>query len=173
MLVGAGGTDRGIRKEEVTGLVGDVLEREPLDGKRVLVIIPDGTRSAPLPLLFELLYEVVGWRVKRLDYLVALGTHPPMSPAALDQLVGVPAAERATRYPNVAVFNHEWDRPEGLTTIGTILPQEAGAVSRGVLAAEVPVTLNRSVLDYDRLLICGPVFPHEVAGFSRGAKYPS
>ncbi len=87
MLVGAGGTDRGLRKEEVHALLADAFEREPLDGKRVLVIIPDGTRSAPLPLLFELLYEVVGRRVKRLDYLVALGTHPPMSPAALDQLV--------------------------------------------------------------------------------------
>ena len=171
MLVGAGGTDRGLRKEEVHALLADAFEREPLDGKRVLVIIPDGTRSAPLPLLFELLYEVVGRRVKRLDYLVALGTHPPMSPAALDQLVGVPAAERATRYSNVAVFNHEWDRPEALTTIGTISRQEADALSGGLLAAEVPVTLNRSVLDYDRLLICGPVFPHEVAGFSGGAKY--
>jgi nickel-dependent lactate racemase len=27
------------------------------------------------------------------------------------------------------------------------------------------------VLDYDHLLVCGPVFPHEVAGFSGGNKY--
>jgi nickel-dependent lactate racemase len=26
-------------------------------------------------------------------------------------------------------------------------------------------------LDYDQLMVCGPVFPHEVAGFSGGAKY--
>src|SRR5260370_28357094 len=149
MLVGAGGTDRGLRKEEVHALLADAFEREPLDGKRVLVIIPDGTRSAPLPLLFELLYEVVGRRVKRLDYLVALGTHPPMSPAALDRLVGVPAAERATRYPNVAVFNHEWDRPEALTTIGAISRQAADTLSGALLAAAAPVTLNRTLLDYD------------------------
>src|SRR5258705_2972254 len=104
MLVGAGGTDRGLREEEVHALLVDAFERERLDGKRVLVIIPDGTRSAPLPLLFELLYEVVGRRVKRLHYLVALGTHPPMSPAAPDPLGRVAAPQRAPRYPNLAVF---------------------------------------------------------------------
>ncbi len=35
----------------------------------------------------------------------------------------------------------------------------------------MPVKLNRLILDYDHILICGPVFPHEVAGFSGGAKY--
>jgi nickel-dependent lactate racemase len=33
------------------------------------------------------------------------------------------------------------------------------------------VTLNRLIFEYDQLIICGPVFPHEVAGFSGGAKY--
>jgi lactate racemase len=36
---------------------------------------------------------------------------------------------------------------------------------------EVPVRLNRLVLEYDHLLVCGPVFPHEVVGFSGGNKY--
>jgi lactate racemase len=88
-----------------------------LDGKRVLVIIPDGTRTAPIPLLFRLLYEQSGRRVARLDYLIALGTHQPMSASAIDRLVGVMAAERAERYPNVAVFNHRWDLPGTLQTI--------------------------------------------------------
>ena len=55
----------------------------------MLVIIPDGTRTAPIPLLFRLLYEQIGRRVARLDYLIALGTHPPMSEEAIEQLVGV------------------------------------------------------------------------------------
>ena len=58
-------------------LLARALDPMPLDGKRVLVIIPDGTRTAPIPLLFRLLYEQVGRRVARLDYLIALGTHPP------------------------------------------------------------------------------------------------
>jgi nickel-dependent lactate racemase len=35
----------------------------------------------------------------------------------------------------------------------------------------VSVTINKLVLDYDVLLIVGPTFPHEVAGFSGGNKY--
>ena len=35
----------------------------------------------------------------------------------------------------------------------------------------MPVALNRLVVEYDHLVICGPVFPHEVVGFSGGTKY--
>jgi nickel-dependent lactate racemase len=44
-------------------------------------------------------------------------------------------------------------------------------LSGGKLRMEVPVRLNRLVLEYDHLLVCGPVFPHEVVGFSGGNKY--
>ena len=33
------------------------------------------------------------------------------------------------------------------------------------------MALNRMAVEYDHVLICGPVFPHEVAGFSGGTKY--
>ncbi len=148
--------------------VGDELDPT---GRRVLVIIPDGTRTAPIPLLFRLLYEQFGRRVAQLDYLVALGTHPPMAPDAIDRLVGAPAAERDERYPNVRIFNHEWDNPQALETIGVISREEASTLTDGLLAEDVPVTLNRLISAYDLVLICGPVFPHEVAGFSGGAKY--
>lgn len=140
-------------------------------GQRVLVIIPDATRSVPLPMLFAELYGVLGEQVAALDYLIALGTHPPMSDEAIDRLVGADSAERAARYPRSRIFNHEWDRPEQLTTIGTITRAEARTLTDGLLVDEVPVTLNRMILDYDQIVICGPVFPHEVAGFSGGAKY--
>jgi nickel-dependent lactate racemase len=146
-------------------------DRLPLDGKRVLVLIPDGTRSAPIPLLFRLLHDVLGARVARLDYLIALGTHPAMSGAAVDRLVGVSAADRAERYPNVEIFNHAWDRADALQTIGSISRQEVELITNGLLCEAIDVTLNRRILDYDQLIICGPVFPHEVAGFSGGAKY--
>jgi lactate racemase len=143
----------------------------PLDGKRVLVLIPDGTRNAPIPLMFRLLYEVLGKRAKQLDYLIALGTHPPMSDAAVDRLVGVSKADRAERYPNVQIFNHAWDRADALQTIGSIPAREVEQLTQGLLSQPIEVTLNRRILDYDQLIICGPVFPHEVAGFSGGAKY--
>jgi nickel-dependent lactate racemase len=171
MLIGHGSTTAALSAEDVARILEQALEPLALDGKRVLVIIPDGTRTAPIPLLFRLLYAQLGRRVARLDYLIALGTHQPMADEAIARLVGATAAERAERYPNVAILNHRWDLPEALTTIGTIAAAEADRLTGGLLASDVPVVLNRLIFEYDQLIICGPVFPHEVAGFSGGAKY--
>src|SRR5579885_154825 len=171
MVQGKGSTTEILTDEAVRELVASACERLPVDGKRVLVIIPDGTRTAPIPLFFRLLYEQLGRRVARLDYLIALGTHPPMSEEAIERLVGVSAEQRAQRYPNVHIFNHHWSQPDMLRTIGTISREEAARLTDGLLVDEVPVTLNRLIFEYDQLIICGPVFPHEVAGFSGGAKY--
>ncbi|HEX8036164.1 MAG TPA: lactate racemase domain-containing protein, partial [Ktedonobacterales bacterium] len=170
-MIGTGSATSVLERDAVAALLAQAFDKQPLDGKRVLVIIPDGTRSAPIPLFFDLLYQTIGRRVVQLDYLIALGTHPPMEPEAIDRLVGVPAEERAVRYPNVSVFNHHWHDPEALLTIGTISRTEAAKLTDGLLSDNAPVTINRRILDYDHLLICGPVFPHEVAGFSGGAKY--
>jgi nickel-dependent lactate racemase len=140
-------------------------------GRRVLVLIPDGTRHAPMPMLFRLLNEVVGRRTARLDYMIALGTHPAMSEDAIARLVGMPAAERKARYPKTSIFNHEWDRPEALTRVGSLTARDVEELTQGLLVEDIPVDLNRAILNYDELIICGPVFPHEVAGFSGGAKY--
>ena len=171
MIWGQGSTTHTLTVEDVRQLIAQACESLPLDGKRVLVIIPDSTRTAPIPLFFRLLYEQLGRRMARLDYLIALGTHPPMSEEAIDRLVGVSAAERAERYPNVQIFNHHWAQPEMLQTFGVISRREAERLTDGLLADEVPITLNRLIFEYDQLVICGPVFPHEVAGFSGGAKY--
>src|SRR5918998_2463876 len=171
MIIGQGSPTETLGADSVRELLARALQPMPLDGRRVLVIIPDGTRTAPIPLLFRLLYEQIGRRVGRLDYLIALGTHQPMSEDKIDRLVGVTAAERAERYPNVAVFNHHWNEPGTLQTIGTISREETARLTDGLLISEFPVTLNRQIFDYDQLVICGPVFPHEVVGFSGGAKY--
>src|SRR5438132_9708594 len=177
MVLGKGSTTATLTTEDVQQLLAsaydELLVGAGLDPahKRILVIIPDGTRTAPIPLLFRLLYEQLGQRAAQLDYLIALGTHPPMLQEAIDHLVGVTAAERAERYPNVRIFNHDWANPHMLQTIGVISRSEADELTGGLLTDDVPVTLNRLIFEYDLLLICGPVFPHEVAGFSGGAKY--
>jgi len=157
--------------QDVERLLASALEPLPLDSKRVLALIPDGTRTAPIPLLFRLLYEQIGQRVRQLDYLIALGTHPPMTEEAISRLVGVSAEERAKLYPNIRIFNHHWNQPEWLQNIGTISPQEARQLTGDLLTEEVSIVLNRLIFEYDQLIICGPVFPHEVVGFSGGAKY--
>jgi nickel-dependent lactate racemase len=139
-----------------------------LAGKRVLVLIPDGTRTAPVPMMFRLLSELLE-AAAALDFLVALGTHTPMDEGELSRLVGAPV--RNGRAGRSRVLNHDWQREGAFALVGTISAAEVKEISGGRLSADVPVRLNRLVLDYDQLIVCGPVFPHEVAGFSGGNKY--
>ena len=171
MLAETGSPTTTLTAEDMRAMLARAFASANLDGQRLLVILPDGTRTAPIPEVFAALAEVIGHRVAQLDYLIALGTHQPMEDAAIDRLVGVSAAERARRYPNTRIFNHQWDQPEMLATLGVITSAETAHLTAGLLHDEIPVALNRRILDYDALLIVGPVFPHEVAGFSGGAKY--
>jgi nickel-dependent lactate racemase len=170
-MIGLGYRERTLSDAEVQALLTDAFADVQLDGQRVLVIIPDGTRSAPIPLIFRLLDTVLGERVRRLDYLIALGTHQPMSETAIEKLVGASEAERKMHYPKSAVYNHAWHDPQALTVVGTLSSSEMAQLTEGLVSRETPISLNRMIFDYDALLICGPVFPHEVAGFSGGAKY--
>ncbi len=160
-----------LSNSEIESIAARGLDSLPLAGKRVLVIIPDHTRTMPLPLFFRILTRQLLPHVRALDFLVALGTHPPLSEAALLRLVGITAEEKATQYANVHLLNHAWKDPDTLITLGAIPADEIAGLSNGLLRMEVPVRLNRLVLAYDHLLICGPVFPHEVVGFSGGNKY--
>ncbi len=171
MLYGTGSTNQTVTIDNIQRVLSQAFTALSLSDKRVLIIIPDGTRTAPISLLFRLFYDQLGRDVARLDYLIALGTHPPMSEEAVASLVGVELEERRKRYPNVDIFNHEWSNPAHLYRAGIISAQEASRITEGILAEDVPVTLNRKILEYDQIVICGPVFPHEVAGFSGGAKY--
>lgn len=140
-------------------------------GKRVLLITPDATRTAPLPLLFEAVAGRLLPVVSQLDVLVALGTHPPMAVERIAAMLGMAAADRAGRYADVGLFNHEWDNDERLTQLGVLSVEDVEAISGGLLSEEVPVKINSRIEDYDVLLVLGPVFPHEVVGFSGGNKY--
>jgi nickel-dependent lactate racemase len=171
MLIGKGYEDRFLTEAEVRELMRQALAQVDLAGKRVLILIPDGTRTAPTPLMFRLFYEQVGEKVAALDYLIALGTHQAMNEEAISRLVGAKAKERAQRYPKSKVFNHRWDLPETFITLGQITAAEMGEITGGMFNQAVDVRMNRMVFDYDQIIICGPTFPHEVVGFSGGNKY--
>jgi nickel-dependent lactate racemase len=157
--------------DDVRQWVAQSLPVDEFTGQRVLLIAPDATRTAPLPLLFEAVHSQIGGAASRLDVLVALGTHPPMAETAIASLLGMTPEDRAGRYADVGLFNHEWDRAERLTTIGVLSSADVSEISEGRLSLEVPVQINARIADYDRLLVLGPVFPHEVVGFSGGNKY--
>ncbi len=168
-IAGQGVLDGYIDDNALARVVREGTARLPLDGKRVLVLIPDGTRTMPMPRMFDLLEQEVGPRVAALDYLVALGTHVPMTDAQLSRHVGRPVSDG--RAGTHRIFNHQWHDPATFVTLGSIPATEIAELTQGRLSREVPVALNRLVTEYDHVIICGPVFPHEVVGFSGGTKY--
>jgi nickel-dependent lactate racemase len=143
-------------------------------GQKVLVLIPDHTRSLPLPELFRMVVEVLH-DVGELNVMVALGTHPGYSEEGLNHLVGITAEERATTFKHVGLLNHAWDDPATLTSLGVIDQDEirrlAGSSYHSSLPDEINIRINKAVLEHDAIVILGPTFPHEVVGFSGGAKY--
>ena len=161
-------SDDAIRQTVLAGLEGRFT------GQRVLVLIPDRTRTLPLPPLFRLVVDALR-DARQVDVMVALGTHLPLSDEALNALVGITPGERATTFSHIRLLNHAWDNPDALATIGTITQDRvkalAGEVWHPSLGGNVPVRINRAAVEADHVLIIGPTFPHEVVGFSGGAKY--
>jgi lactate racemase len=168
-VIGKGSTAGYLTDDQIAEIMSASIASVPIDGKRVLIIIPDGTRTMPMPLMFHLFQKILKPRAKALDFLVALGTHPPMTDAQLTKLVGQTVVDG--KVSGTHVFNHHWENPANFVHLGTIPAAEIEQITGGLMAQDVPVTLNKLILDYDHLFICGPVFPHEVVGFSGGNKY--
>jgi nickel-dependent lactate racemase len=169
MRSGKGFVDRSLTSDEIREIVSNAADELQIDGKRVLTIIPDGTRTMPMPLMFEVLQKEIGSRATAFDYLVALGTHPLMRDAQLSSLIGQPVVNSVSG--SSKVLNHRWDVPGTFSELGKISREDVARISGGLLDEAIPVRINRMIFDYDQILICGPVFPHEVVGFSGGNKY--
>ena len=171
MAIGKGIPGKYLSDDDVRQIVTQAVDSGPakLDGKRVIVLIPDGTRTMPMPQMFARLQQVLRPRVKALDFLVALGTHPMMSDQHLSKLVGTQVVNG--KVGETRIFNHHWEDPATFTTLGTVPAEEIAKITGGLMSQDVPVTLNKLILNYDHIIICGPVFPHEVVGFSGGNKY--
>jgi nickel-dependent lactate racemase len=147
------------------------LDRDDYSGKRVCVLVPDATRSCPLPELLDVVHACLYRRAAELTFMVALGTHPALNEEQMASLFGYPPGHSGQRYPGVTIRNHEWWQPEMLVSTGVISGGELAELSAGRLADPVEVRVNRAVVDSDVTLVVGPVFPHEVVGFSGGNKY--
>jgi nickel-dependent lactate racemase len=163
--------DQPLATEAVRDFISRHLQARDFAGRDVVVIIPDSTRSCPLQLLIDTVYAELAPQVSRLRVLIALGTHPEMSTEQIEAMFEVGPGELTTRYPKAEIINHEWWRPSELTSIGTIEASRVAELSEGRLSLDVDVTINKAVTEADDVLIVGPVFPHEVVGFSGGTKY--
>src|SRR4029079_14990348 len=155
----------------VSAFIAEQLAAHPFDGRSVCVLVPDHTRTCPLPLLMRAVHRALHGRGTRLTVLVALGTHAPMTEEALARAVGYAPGRLADAYPGTTVVNHEWWKPETFVDLGTVPAARIAELSEGRMSLDVPVLLNRAVVEHDVALVVGPVLPHEVVGISGGNKY--
>jgi nickel-dependent lactate racemase len=161
---------RPIDGAELARMLADGLRRLDIAARRVLLIVPDDTRTLPMPILFETLVRSIAHRARSLTALVALGTHHPMTPAAIERHFGA-VLDGDGRCAGVRIVQHRWRDQEALAAVGTIGRDAVRSISEGRLDEEIPVEVNREVLQADFVLLVGPVFPHELIGFSGGHKY--
>ncbi len=171
MVIGKDTISRQKMMEEIYELSAQALSSLRLDGKRVLVIIPDTTRHAELPVFFKTLDDLLGHKVIALDYLIAAGTHPPMELERILHHVGITSDDYKQKYPKTKFYNHLHNDSNELRTIGTISASEMSELSQRLFNDSVEVTINKHIFEYDQLILISPVVPHETVGFAGGNKY--
>ncbi len=171
MIVGNDAIPRQKMEDEIYRLSEQALAPLALEGRRVLVIIPDTTRHAELPVFFRTISRILGPRVTALDYLLATGTHHPLELEAILKHVGITSDEYKSKYTKTKFFNHSHNDPAQLRTIGRIPASEMSELSEGLFTEAVDITINKRIFDYDHLILVSPVVPHETVGFAGGNKY--
>jgi nickel-dependent lactate racemase len=171
MIIGNAAIPRHKAEEEVNNLGEQALSSLHLEGGRILVIVPDTTRHAELPIFFRMLGRILGPKVRSLDYLIATGTHPPLAIETILRHVGITADEHRSVYAKTRFFNHSHNDPSQLRTIGRISASEMSVLSEGLFTDAVDITINKRIFDYDQIIVISPVVPHETVGFAGGNKY--
>ena len=163
-LVGKGSASSVLNAEDFRDIAEQALEAVSADAK-VLAVIPDTSRDDSTHVLFPIIDKILRSKgVQRFDALVAQGTHPPISESEKLEKIGLESFDGK-------IFDHEWDKQDQLTNIGRLDADVVAKASCGEFAKSIELTINKLILDYDLILILGATVPHEVAGFSGGAKY--
>ena len=171
MATGKGSPDKILLEEDVKAIIADGTPAKMFANKRVLVLTPDATRTCPLPMMIRAIQALMGTKAAKLDFMVALGTHTPLPEKEILKLYGITTQQKQAQFRDSLFLNHRWDRPETFRRIGYLSAEDVEKVSQGRLREKVPIDINKIIYDYDRVVILGPVFPHEVVGFSGGSKY--
>jgi nickel-dependent lactate racemase len=120
----------------------------------VAIAVNDKTRPVPHHLLLPPLLEhlsALGLPDFAITFYVAVGTHPPMTPAELPSIL---PAEILSRY---RVVSHDSENEDLLINLGE--------TSRGT-----PIWSNRAYAESDFKIVVGNIEPHQFVGFSGGVK---
>src|SRR5215210_3046093 len=121
-----------ITDQQVADIVEQTCPAKDYRAKKVLLIVPDQTRTAPIGTVFKAIFAQIGEATQALDVMIALGTHPPMSEDAICARLEISREERDDMYRTVRFINHEWDNPDALKNIGTIPAADISALTGGL-----------------------------------------
>jgi len=140
--------------EALDAPLGEVRLEDFASAKSVAIAVNDKTRPVPhkhlLPPLLRQL-EAMGIRREAITFIVAVGTHSPMS-----------ASEFATVIPpdileHYGAVSHDPDDKENLVYLGET-------------QCSTPVWVNRRFAQADLRIVVGNIEPHQFQGFSGGYK---
>jgi len=150
-----GGCSELLTENQIRAFVHEQLQGAQLEGRSVCVLVPDATRSCPLPVLMKAVHGALHGRVTRLTVVVALGTHAKMTEGALAVHLGYEPGMASDRYPSTTVLNHQWWDDSALVALGSIPADRVAELSGGRLNKAVDVQVNRAVIEHDVTLIVG------------------
>ena len=137
---------------------GKSLEDIVVPGKKIAIIIDDGSRPTPISVILPVLLkrlEAAGAAREDIRIVAALGSHRYMTEEELKERVGEEV------YRNYPVYNSEFRKPEGLVYVGDT-PEG------------VRIMASKVVMDTDIHIGVGCLVPHPVMGWGGGGKiiYP-
>lgn len=128
---------------------------------RVLMVVPDYTRyNSNAGRIANIYYHALK-DSSRIDILVALGTHMPMTEEECREMYG--------DIPSGLFIQHNWR--EDVIKIGEVPREVVYDVSEGTYDNAIDVEINRHLYDgYDIILSVGQVVPHATVGMGGESK---
>lgn len=139
---------RSLRNPIFSPRLADIVDRK----SKVAIVVTDMTRYAMDELVSELLLEEIrdaGVPRENVFFLLALGTHRPMSQKEIEEKLG---KRIASEYP---VYNHDC---------------YSDLVDLGRSSAGFPMKINKKLMEADVKITVGVIEPHLFAGYSGGVK---
>jgi nickel-dependent lactate racemase len=121
------------------------------EGGRAAIVVDDNTRATPVAMLLDQLVpalEAGGIQRPGMTIIVALGSHRPMTAGELEEKLKI-----WCRRLRVVQHDHRND-----------------LVDLGATESGIPVSINREVMEAGLVVGCGMVTPHNLVGYSGGAK---
>ena len=144
--------------ERVKNPIGcDPLEEVISPNTKVLILIEDSTRNTPVKKILPVLIDCLkgcGIGLKDIELLTSPGTHRIMTESEIVAKVGEGFSS------SLKISQHDFRDRDALIDLG-------GVNSGGY---EIPIQINKKVVEADFIIGLGNIVPHCDAGFSGGAK---